>query len=43
MIHSTEDILVKRYRINEFPKIIIVKTTERKPIPYKGIIKYHEI
>ncbi len=43
MINSKEEILVKRYRINDFPKIIIVKATERKPIPYKGIIKYHNI
>jgi hypothetical protein len=43
MISSTDDILVKRYRINDFPKIIIVKATERKPIPYKGNIKYHNI
>ena len=43
MINSKEEILVKRYRINVFPKIIIVKATERKPIPYKGAIKYHDI
>ena len=43
MVHSSEAILTKRYRVTEFPKIIIIKATERKPIPFKGAMKYHNI
>ncbi len=43
MVHSSESILIKRYRVTDFPKIVIIKATERKPIPYKGQMKYHNI
>lgn len=40
MVNSEDVILTKRYRIKSFPKIVVVKATERKPIPYSGEIKY---
>ena len=43
MVNSAETILTKRYRVTEYPKIVLVKATERKPIPYKGLMKYHNI
>jgi len=43
MVTSSETALTKRYRVKEFPKIIVVKATERKPIPYKGALNYPDL
>jgi len=43
IVNSEESILVNRYRVKTFPKILVVKATERKPYPYKGQMKYHNI
>ena len=32
-----------RYNIRSVPSIMVVKTTEKKPIMYKGEIKYQKI
>lgn len=36
LIRSSDDILVSKYNVKEFPTILVIKTGEKKPIPYKG-------
>ena len=40
--HDDQD-LVDRYNINKFPKILVVKATEKKPKVYNGEIKFQNI
>lgn len=32
--------LVDRYNVKSFPQLLVVKTNEKKPIPYKGELKF---
>lgn len=43
IVRHTESAVLKRYNVKEFPKIMVVKATERKPIIYDGEIKYSNI
>ncbi len=43
IVNSEDEILVRRYRIQEFPKIAVIRITEKRPILYKGILKYPNI
>ena len=42
-MRSSETDLVKKYKVKEYPTILVVKTNEPKPIFYKGDIKYQQI
>lgn len=43
IVRETETAVIKRYNVKEFPKIMVVKATERKPIVYTGDINYNSI
>lgn len=43
IVRSSEADLVKKYKVKEYPAILVIKTNEPKPIPYKGEIKYQPI
>jgi protein disulfide-isomerase A6 len=36
LIRNTDSVLVEKYGIKDFPSILVIKTGEKKPIPYKG-------
>lgn len=42
-MRSSETDLVKKYKVKEYPTILVIKTGEPKPIFYKGDIKYTPI
>lgn len=43
IVRESESAVLKRYNVKEFPKIIVVKATERKPIVYSGEINFNSI
>lgn len=43
IIRSEHENLIERYNIKTFPKIIVVKTTEKKPFVYNGELKFVQI
>jgi hypothetical protein len=43
VVRSSEADLVKKYKVKEYPTILVIKTNEPKPIFYKGDIKYQQI
>lgn len=40
IVRSTSADIVDRYNIKGFPKLILVKANEKKPIPYTGELKF---
>lgn len=36
IVRSSDDILVQKYAVKKFPSLLVVKTGEKKPIPYDG-------
>ncbi|XP_051912610.1 putative protein disulfide-isomerase DDB_G0275025 [Hippocampus zosterae] len=43
IIRNSETELVDQYRVKSFPTLLLVKASEKKPIPYKGALNYKEI
>lgn len=43
IVRESEQAVLKRYNVKQFPKIIVVKATERKPIVYDGEMNYGSI
>lgn len=43
LVRNTDDILVSRYRIKNFPTIILVRNGEKKWETYSGDIKFDNI
>lgn len=43
LVRASDEILVDRYKIKNFPSIIVVKTGEKKPKVYTGEIKFNPI
>lgn len=40
IIRNDEEILAEKYKIKEYPKILVVTASSKKPIPYKGDMKF---
>lgn len=43
IIRSSESALVNKYKVKEFPTILLVKNSETKPEKYTGEMSYAEI
>jgi len=43
VVSASDAVMTKRYRIKEFPHIILVKATEKRPYNFKGEMKYQDI
>jgi hypothetical protein len=43
IIRKEDEAIIERYGIKDFPRILVVKTTEKKPYPYKGEMKFQAI
>lgn len=40
IIRSDEEILADKYKVKEYPKILVITAASKKPIPYKGEMKF---
>lgn len=40
IVRSSDEILVDRYGIKDFPSIILIKANEKKPKKFEGEINY---
>jgi hypothetical protein len=40
IVRHTDDIVVSKYNIKKYPSILVVISTEKRPIVYKGEMKY---
>ncbi|EGR27306.1 hypothetical protein IMG5_198140 [Ichthyophthirius multifiliis] len=43
IVRHTEELVVQKYNIRKFPSVIVLINTEKKPIIYKGEMKYQPI
>eukprot|EP00826_Nyctotherus_ovalis_P057669 TRINITY_DN7894_c0_g1_i11.p1 TRINITY_DN7894_c0_g1~~TRINITY_DN7894_c0_g1_i11.p1 ORF type:complete len:283 (+),score=92.19 TRINITY_DN7894_c0_g1_i11:529-1377(+) len=42
-VQNSEDAIVKKYKVTEYPALILVRRKNEKPVPYKGEIKLNNI
>jgi len=40
IVKAEDTEMMKKYNVKTFPKILVVKATERKPVVYEGEINY---